>query len=319
MPSTLMGSIRIFSYVLFPFSSEPAQDKVLITSGKRKGLLIDLRRRKANRAPKLNTPPKDNAPPKYSKKPHPMFKLSRSALPREASLQDLARAESMLSCSVTRKGQTGYATAAKHYQEAEKALGRAFGLPPSPEEVVFLVNFLLGKEIKVETVRSYLSGIRFYLLSRGVSSPAKLPQLAEQLLLGKSKGSRNAVTAASKKERRAITLDMVVLLGHSISSKDSLSEYEKALLWSVCTNAWWGSLRLGEILPEFSSMFNTDSTLLGSDLKFSTDGSISFWLRNPKVWTSDTGSVVEVWPVPEKPEVDPVAALSRFMGCHGPV
>ena len=47
--------------------------------------------------------------------------------------------------------------------------------------------------------------------------------------------------------------------------------------------------------------------------QFNTDGSLSFWLRNPKVWTSETGSVVEVWSVPEKPEVDPVAALLRFM------
>ena len=90
-----------------------------------------------------------------------MFKLSRAALPKEATPQDLARAERMLSCSVTRKGQSGYATAAKHYQEAQKALGRVFSLPPTPDEMVFLVNYFLGKEMKVETVRSYLSGIRF--------------------------------------------------------------------------------------------------------------------------------------------------------------
>ena len=108
----------------------------------------------------------------------------------------------------------------------------------------------------METIRSYLSGIRFYLLSRGVFTPEKLPDLAEQMLKGKDKSDRNALAAANKKDRRAITLDMLLLLGHSISKQSTWSTYERALIWSVCTSAFWGSLRLGEILSEYSSYFN---------------------------------------------------------------
>ena len=77
-------------------------------------------------------------------------------------------------------------------------------------------------------MRSYLSGIRFFLLSKGVFSPAKLPPLAEQLLQGKSNLTRNALEAASKKQRRAVTIDILVLLGHSISQQ-SWTEYERSL------------------------------------------------------------------------------------------
>ena len=138
----------------------------------------------------------------------------------------------MLSGSVTRKVQNGYATAVKHYRKAELALGHNFSTPPTAQEVVFLVTYLLGEDLKPETIRSYLSGIRFYLLSKGVPSPSKLPLLAEQLLQGKAKLSRDALKAASKGERRVITIDIMLLIGHSIAVK-TWSTYEKALFWSV--------------------------------------------------------------------------------------
>ena len=78
--------------------------------------------------------------------------------------------------------QSSYATAPKQYFEAEKLLGRSFSMHPSSEEIIFLVTHLLSQNLKVETVRSYLLGIKFYLMSKGVISPAKLPPLAEQLL-----------------------------------------------------------------------------------------------------------------------------------------
>ena len=74
-------------------------------------------------------------------------------------------------------------------------------IPPSPEVISFLVTYLLSQDIKVETVRSYLSGIKYYLMSKGVHSPSQLTPLAKQLLQGQAKLSRDALRAASRKER----------------------------------------------------------------------------------------------------------------------
>ena len=218
----------------------------------------------------------------------------------------------MFSGSITRKTQGSYATAVTHYLSAEKSLGRPFSVPPSPEEVVFLVAHLLGKELKPVTVRSYLAGIRFYLLSKGVFTPARLPILAEQLLQGKSNLTRNALMAANRKQRRAVTIDILVLLSHSIAQQ-SWTDYEKSLIWTVSCCAFWGSFRLKEILSEFSGKFNPQSSFLASYLSFNVDGSINFWLCNPKVWSSDTGDVIEVWPVPQSPQLDPILALKAFL------
>ena len=76
---------------------------------------------------------------------------------------------------------------------------------------------------------------------------------------------------------------------------------------------FWGSFRLGKILIKFSAQFDKNSSLLRSDLSLNEDGSIAFWLRQPKVWTNDLGSYVEVWPVPQRPELDPVSTIKRFL------
>ena len=52
--------------------------------------------------------------------------------------------------------------------------------------------------------------------------------------------------------------------------------------------------RIGELLPKQAEKFDSKSTLLGKDVKFHKD-SIAVWIRSPKVWTNDSGTVVEVW------------------------
>ena len=76
--------------------------------------------------------------------------------------------------------------------------------------------------------------------------------------------------------------------------------------------AWWGSFRIGEILPKLSHQFDAKSNLLARDLTFNDD-SVAVWIRSPKVWTSDTGVIVEVWRVESRPDLDPVVALLTFM------
>ena len=74
--------------------------------GKRKGLTIDLdRRRKA----KL---PTSNGIGKYSTQPHPLMRLSRLALPPEASNKFVKEAVNNFSTSVTGHTKPSYTTAA---------------------------------------------------------------------------------------------------------------------------------------------------------------------------------------------------------------
>ena len=90
------------------------------------------------------------------------------------------------SSSVTKDTQSCYATAARHYMEAEKELGRKFSIPPNDSDLVYLTSYFIGQNLAVPTIRNYLAGIRYYLLSLGINAPPKFPPLAEQLLVGKN-------------------------------------------------------------------------------------------------------------------------------------
>ena len=74
-------------------------------------------------------------------------------------------------------------------------------MPPSEQEMIFLVSFLINKNLEPNTIKNYLSGIRYYLLSMGLANPPPWPQLAVQLLAGYEKSKINPVLAASKKTR----------------------------------------------------------------------------------------------------------------------
>ena len=236
------------------------------------------------------------------------MRLSRLALPTEAPKELVENAVRNFSCSITVNTQAGYATGARAYIDAEKALGRPFSFPPTEQEMVFLVSFLINKGLEPATIKSYLSGIRFYLLSMGATNPPVLPPLAGQLLSGYEKSKFNPTLLATKKTRRPITVEMLKLLEHAIATQTRWSDYEKSLRWSVVLVAWWGSFRIGELLSANTRTFNPANALLLSDVTIHFE-SISLWLRNPKVNRESLGDIVEIWQIPSKPDLDPVLAL----------
>ena len=294
---------------------ESNTEYVVINKGKRKGLVINLARRKAKPSKSPVNLPINSAPSKYCSVPHPLMRLDKNALPNEASEQEISTAVATFSCSVTRDTQAGYATGARCYLAAQKALGRNFASPPSSSEMVYLVTFMLGKKLQPATIRGYLSATRFYLMSQGIFTPPKLPPLAEQLIQGREKASLDSVAEAEKRTRRAISLHMLKLLENSIAQRNDWSTYEKSLRWSAILLAWWGSFRIGELLPKLSNRFNSEKDLLASDLTI-LDDSVACWIRAPKVPKSPQGDVVEVWKVPIRPDLDPVVALVAFLSAR---
>ena len=97
--------------------------------------------------------------------------LDQNSLPIEKAVESF-------STSITYNTQTGYATATRHYFEAEKALGRKFGHPPSESDLIFLITYLINLNLTVPTIRNYWSGIRYYLLSLGISTPPQAPSIS---------------------------------------------------------------------------------------------------------------------------------------------
>ena len=277
-----------------------------INHGPRKGLTIDLARRKKSRAA-------PTAEPDYSSKEHRLFSLSDAVFPSGTPGDIVEAGKKAFNCSIKRQTKDNYSTGVRHMKNCELLLGRPFSCPMSEEERIFYTSYLVSKGVKAETLQAYLSHVRFYQLSQGVTNPEGNSQLGNQMIKGLVNQQRNPLIDAAKKTRRPITLSMLQLLGHSLSVNSSFSEYGKSLRWSIMVSAFWGSLRIGELLGESKVSYNPLSTLMASDVKFSdSEKSFSMWLRSPKVATR-MGDVVEVWSFEEKPELDPVVALKAYV------
>ena len=198
-----------------------SHETIIINSGKRKGFELDLDRRR--NAARINSLPKSTAPPKYCAVPHPLMKLSRSALPAEATDLEWENAVSKFSCSVSKETQNKYATVARHLHASENKLGRKFSIPPTNSEQIYLIGYLQSRGIKANSISSYMSGLGYYNMAQGVAEPPKLSSLASQIIAGGDKANINARLEAEKKTRRAITLDMLKLLEHSVAIRQDWS------------------------------------------------------------------------------------------------
>ena len=106
-----------------------------------------------------------------------------------------------------------------------------------------------------------------------------------------------------------MTIDHLKLLGHALA-ESNYSDYLKSMMWAGSLVAFWGSLRIGELMCPLTKEFDPQASLLMSDIRV-TEGIAKLWVRSPKRCTT-TGDVIEVYGVPDK-SLDPVVALKYFM------
>ena len=110
------------------------------------------------------------------------------------------------------------------------------------EERAFFTTYMIGKGVTKATIAGYLSALRHFELSRGVSAPTQNSELTKNLLTGLGNIQRDPKTDAFKKQCRPITGRLLQLIGHAVATSGK-SDFEQSLLWTVVLCAFWGSFR----------------------------------------------------------------------------
>ena len=137
---------------------------------------------------------------KYSRTPHPLLRLSKSALPAGCSKAEVEKAIALFSGAVTQGTQSNYATAVRHLGKAEKKYGRKFVLPMSEKDKTLFTVYLCGLGIRKVSVENYLSALQYYQMSQGVANPQGNSGLGRRLMKGGENLSRNPWLEAVKME-----------------------------------------------------------------------------------------------------------------------
>jgi hypothetical protein len=109
--------------------------------------------------------------------------------------------------------------------------------------------------------------------------------------------------------RKVMSLHLLKLLGHQIADSDWLVS-SKQVVWTAMTVAFFGSLRMGEILPVDEKGFCPEDTFLWSDVKFDNGKGILLHIKVPKS-KSKEGDFVDIFPFPGH-GCCPVAALKAW-------
>jgi hypothetical protein len=106
----------------------------------------------------------------------------------------------------------------------------------------------------------------------------------------------NFYAQAKINRKKTMTLPLLKILGHALAEAGWLDS-TKLVTWTIFTVSFFGSFRVGELLPNKGNTFNPFETLLWSDIKFFEDFSIEIHNKVPKNRT-EGGEFISLFPFP---------------------
>ena len=189
--------------------------------------------------------------------------------------------------------------------------------PLSTRSIIIFVHWIFeSRRVTANTANTYLSGLRYLHLIKGVDIPVLRPLIIEQLIKGKQNLENIEKRQNQKPCRAPITLTSMKLLKIGIKNWES-SRFNKAMVWTVCTTAFAGCLRIHELLCKKVETFDPDFTLLKTDIKLKKteyNGScikvIQLRLKSPKEDRVGKGKIIDVYE--SEGPLCPVRAMERW-------
>ena len=197
--------------------------------------------------------------------------------------------------SVTPQTWNRYLTAWRAFEGFCAEIGQTPRLPVTGPLILDFSSWLDGRHLSAPTIKSYIGSIS--QLQQLIGAPAI--SISKQPLLKRFlRGAENAppVPKVARRARRAVSLPLLQVLGHHLAMS-KFSQEERLLFWSAALIAFFGSLRLGELLADRVRRPRTEG-LLWSDVSW-VDGEIFLRIRSHKSG-HEGGDLVILFPYKEK-------------------
>jgi integrase len=193
-----------------------------------------------------------------------------------------------------------YRTAERLWWTCMKENHRRGEMPVTEADTAVFIHWLIEKrKVKVGTINGYLAGIRQMHVVKGMKPP-EIRTASMNLVL---KGKKNAEHIQARKgegiRRLPVTMAVMRTLKERLRTWHR-STQTKLLAWSVCTLAFHGAFRAGEILAKEERIFDKDFTLLTEDIKILKDTQdeqyiLAVKLKSPKENQTGKAVIVEVY------------------------
>ena len=202
---------------------------------------------------------------------------------------------------LTQKMWSSYRTASSLLKKCCWERKIDFALPVPHETILIFIHWLANeRKVKAGTINLYLAGIRQLHVAKGFPEHKIRSDLVNLIVRGKQHMDAREKGLA-KQENPPVTIARMKNLKKCL--KNSNLEVEQQLLvWSVCTLACWGALRMGEILSSNESFFDPAYSLLARDIRVGSlvtadgpTGTLHLLLKSPKESKLGASVVVDIY------------------------
>ena len=188
-------------------------------------------------------------------------------LPKEISDILLSTANMAIAEETKRK----YYTALNNVEKCEKELNEHLNFPWNNRSTLIFIGWCIKKDLKSQSIRSYLSGISKIHIALGYKQLDTSTPLMKEIFNGQNNKHAQGKAKTSNKKRLPCTLKMLKLLKTEIRLAN-IPECDKLMIWTCCTVSFYGALRPGEALSKFENFFDPSLTLCKKDVKIGGKG-----------------------------------------------
>ena len=180
---------------------------------------------------------------------------------------------------------------------------------------------LTRKNLKATTVSSYLSALRMQHIIRGHLDVTLRSPLVDMVLSGRA--NWDEIQARPTPQRLPMTIKKLELMRAVLELDRTRDPITKAAIMAAACLCFWGSFRMGEILPVRARKVDPENTLLRKDISVAektVDGRRMTMLRVKLKSSKESraycrGTIIEVFGNGTK--TCPVAAFLKYIGLCG--
>ena len=197
-----------------------------------------------------------------------------------------------------------HASAVKCLEHFESLRGYSVSWPVKLDTLCEFVSWaLLEKGLKSDTVKAYLSSINVAHNFRGVESHCSNVIISQML-----QGAKNLALydSLARGTRKVMSYPLMRILQRQIFHANWTDD-SKLVIWATSLVAFFGSCRLGELLPK-SENFVEDEILMWNDVKFRNDESVLIHIKIDKC-KNPQGSYIDLF----KSNVLPICPVKTLL------
>lgn len=168
---------------------------------------------------------------------------------------------------ITQQTWSTYRTAERLLLKCCKERKITYQLPTTQQTILTFIHWLATvRKIKASTINTYLAGIRQLHISKGIPPPIIKSELVTLITRGMHNIDNRHTSTSKKKSRQPFTVEKMRILKHRLREWNTSTE-QQLLVWAVCTLAFCGAFRIGELLSKHESTFDPAYSLLSEDIQ----------------------------------------------------